>query len=382
MQRNSHVLRSFYVLGTALVWACQTVACQHVQPLPSSAFPRLVDTVNEMPIEQRRLAGVTDVTWIERVAGEKSANETDTRYNVFGTDLGSMFSDGYSMYMVFGDTVGCCPPGTGGPGFASDWRRNTMAILRDANPSDGLRVEQMICNSPGRAAQLIRHDPWEVTVIPTYGVAVAERLIVHYMGVSAWSNDPTRWVLTEAGLASSLDGGLTWKRHRDVRWHGDSNFGQVAIANHYGTLYFLGIPAGRRGGVALARVAAPDVLEKSAYRYFVRDTQGRERWSADEREATWIIPPPVGELSVIWNPYLSRWLVMYRNAERGLVVLREAEWLTGPWSKEVPVLNWPDAYAPFMHARYVEEEGAVIYFTISRWGPYIVALMKARLVRS
>lgn len=34
---------------------------------------------------------VTDVEFVEWVTGPESPNETDTRYNVYGTDLGSMF---------------------------------------------------------------------------------------------------------------------------------------------------------------------------------------------------------------------------------------------------------------------------------------------------
>src|SRR5207237_565566 len=133
-------------------------------------------------------------------------------------------------------------------------------------------------------------------------------------------------------LAYSDDEGQNWRPASWI-WPGRSNFGQVAFVQDGGSLYLFVIPGGRNGGVKLARVAATRSapLNAGSYRYF-RRVGTRPTSVAGEAQATQIVPGPVGELSVMYNRYLSRWIMMYLGA--GGIVLREAPSLTGPWSAE------------------------------------------------
>ena len=109
---------------------------------------------------------------------------------------------------------------------------------------------------------------------------------------------------------------------------------------------------------------------------------GEPEWDADERAAVLIVPPPVGELSVMWNSYLGRWTMTYLDESRASIVIREASQLWGPWSLALPLASgaaYPGLYGAYMHPWLVENEGEVIYFAMSQWGPYSVFLMRAHL---
>src|SRR5665811_861259 len=93
---------------------------------------------------------------------DDAVNATAEEYEVYGTDLGHTFMHGDDMYMIFGDTFG---------EFKSDWRSNVGAVITaDQDPSDG--------------------------------VAVADRLFLHYFQV-VFGGPPGQWDLGSSGFASS-----------------------------------------------------------------------------------------------------------------------------------------------------------------------------------
>src|SRR5690606_32040986 len=127
--------------------------------------------------------------------------------------------------MVFGDTFAA---------RQQDWRSNTMAIIADPDPTNGLVITGMITDNEGHAAELLgsqKVDGVEMTVIPTYGTSIGGTMYLHYMSVRSWGA-PGVWDANHAGIASSSDGGRTWTDHPEVRWPGNSGFVQVAFARH------------------------------------------------------------------------------------------------------------------------------------------------------
>jgi hypothetical protein len=298
-----------------------------------------------------------------------SGNATAEEYGVYGTDLGHTFTYGEEIYMIFGDTFGI---------GNSDWRSNVAAIIgTDQDPSDGLHFDRMIIDEPGHAKALVPQSAvpgGEVTIIPTYGVAVDDRLFLHYMQVVYWGA-PGRWNLGSSGFAYSDDAGENWTVDADAVWPGDSNFGQVAIVEYDGHLYLFGIPGGRFGGVRLGRVVPGDILNIDEYTYW-----DGAKWVDNSDAATTIVPAPVGELSVRWNAFYQRWIMMYLNEDRYAIVLRTADALTGPWSDESIVAmgqEFPQLYAPYQLPMW--NDRPEIYFTMSMFGPYQVYLMKTSL---
>ncbi len=313
--------------------------------------------------------GIGPLRVVATLTGPDSINDTGTAYGVYGTDLGHSFEYHDELRMVFGDT------------FAqnqTDWRSNVMAVISDQDPSDGLTFDRMIEDVPGHAKELIAQEAvpgTEVTIIPTYGIAVGDRMVLHYMAVSFWG-EPGHWDLSQSGLAYSDDGGENWTVDPAATWPADTNFGQVSFVPVEGTIYVYGIPGGRFGGVKLARVAEADLQNLAAWEYW--DGTG---WIAgDETAGQLILPAPVGELSVRWNSYYGKWLMMYLNEDKYAIVLRTADELTGPWTDEQVVVtgaDYPALYAPFMLPRW--NDGPEISFAMSQFGPYQVYLMQASL---
>jgi hypothetical protein len=154
----------------------------------------------------------------------------------------------------------------------------------------------------------------------------------------------------------------------------------MAIARIDDYLYLWAIPSGRReGGVQLMRVLETEIEQLDAYEYFTGIRGRRARWSADMEEATTIVEKPTGEISVIWNEYLDRWIMTYLNESTHAIELREAAEPWGPWSEPfrvAPASRFPALYGAYMHPTYTEDSGRVVYFNMSMWGPYNVFTMK------
>lgn len=331
------------------------------------------------------LTGVTDVQQLAQLTGPDSLNRTD-RFEIAGQDLGSMFDADGKTWFVFGDTFGQREPGfTGGGG--TEWRSNTLAYSSDTDPSDGITFDGYIVDDIGWAKELIdskKVDDLEMTTIPTYGFAANDAMYLAYMSVKHWG-DPGEWETNYSGFAKSTDHGQTWQKLDSPQWPGDSNFIQVAQAKVEGDLYFWGVTHGRFGGVQLMKVAEADVETQSAYRYFTGvDPDGEPQWSSDMSAAATIVEDTVGELSVVWNDYLDRWLMTYTNGGGLGTTIREGLTPWGPWGEGLALVSAeqaPGLYSPYMSSSYVADGGRTIYFTLSLWGPYQVYWYRASLVR-
>lgn len=307
----------------------------------------------------------------QQLTGPGSPNQTFERWNVGGTDLGFTFFHEGDLFMVFGDTYGR---------ERQDWRSNTMAKMADIeSPASGLQIEHFISDPSGRATELLSSQKvyWvEQTVIPTNGVSVDSRMVLHYMSVRRWTA-PGQWRINHAGLAFSDDDGRSWIKTGPM-WGERSNFAQVAFVRDEakpGSVFLFGIPAGRFGHVRLARVASDSMLRRAAYEYW-----DGSAWTSAEEEAATVVPAPVGELSVAWSDHLGLWVMMYLDERHRAIVVRTSETLTGPWSEPSLVASardHPQLYAPFIIP--FESGEPEIFFTMSRWDSYNVYLMHLRL---
>jgi hypothetical protein len=350
--------------------------------------------VNMLPVGENApfvLAGVRNVVQVSQLTGPSSPNKTG-RFHIAGQDLGSMFGADGKTWFVFGDTFGTRTPGmTGGGG--GDLRSNTLAYTTDKDPTNGITLDGYVVDGTGSAKELLsakRVDDVEITVIPTYGFAANGAMYLDYMSVKYWESG-TEWETNYSGLAKSTDGGETWTKLAAPRWPGNSNFIQVSVAKVDGDLYFWGVTHGRLGGVQLMKVRERDVEMHGAYRYFTGlSADGAPRWSASMSAAKTIVHGTVGELSVVWNSYLDRWLMTYTDGgsaytdgASATAAIREAAAPWGPWSDAKTLVSaaFPGLYAPYMLPHYTTNHGRTIYFTVSKWGPYNVFWYRADLAK-
>jgi len=333
------------------------------------------------------LKGITGLEKVSQITGAEAPGRTD-RYAVYGTDLGSMINEGDKTYFVFGDTFGERDPGQIGGG-GSYWRSNTIGYTSDSRPEDGITLNGMITDEFGTAKELLpsrKIDFDEMTTIPTHGLAAGGALYLYYMSVNHWG-EPGSWDANFAGVAKSTDQGQNWSLLENLQWPGDSNFIQVSpykvkTAGDAADIYFWCIPSGRSGGVKLMKVGEESIEQLAAYRYYAgQDEKGAPIWSPDMNKAQTVVEDTAGELSVVWNSYLQRWLMTYLREGQGAVI-REGLTPWGPWGNPIDLVKAseePGLYAPFMNERYTGDNGKTIYFTLSLWDPYNVFWFKASL---
>ncbi|MEO7898536.1 MAG: DUF4185 domain-containing protein [Capsulimonas sp.] len=329
------------------------------------------------------------MTKIARVTGATppgemlpNPNHTDQNDLLFGTDLGVLWDEGDGeVRIAFGDTYGKGWDGDGAGPDSADWRSNLLALSRDADPEAGLVFTRMVQDTPGHAKELLRarRDAKEWTVIPTAGVSVGTRQFLHYMSVRHWGA-PGYWDTNEGGIAYSDDGGASWTRPTTPLWPntpaGDSKFQQGAFAKLGDYVYLFGTPNGRHGDACLARVPSSAILDGKAYQYWDGST-----WrTGGEATARQVVRGPIAELSVAYNSYFHRWLMVTLDEDRHALVLRDAPALVGPWTEGKILASAQDF--PALYGGYIDplhNSGPNLYFTLSQWTPYNVFWMRCAL---
>ncbi|KDF01657.1 hypothetical protein Y900_022670 [Mycolicibacterium aromaticivorans JS19b1 = JCM 16368] len=362
-------------------------------------------------------------------------------FGIYGTDLGIMWENGLTgnIQLAFGDTFS-------GPGQTGDWRSNVLLLSQDHNLSNGLSLLQT-----GYAYQFIPRNsgvlfPFlgsEVTVIPTSAVSVNNQQYVNYMSVKSWDT-PGRWTTNYSAISMYDQATDKWVLQgstiRSASWFGSThpyvpgnqNFQQAAYVlepadqvapgdTQY--LYAFGTPSGRAGSAYLSRVSVDDVNNLAKYQY----------WNATT--STWVTGKPVAatpvigdsthsaglfgpvidwannpnvlggmlgglfgaktggnvsEMSVQYNDYLGKYVMMYANGQNN-VELRYADEPNGQWSAPITVATsatYPGLYAPMIHpwsgtGKLVDSNGnpddSTLYWNMSLWGNYNVVLMKTDL---
>ncbi|MGW7682553.1 DUF4185 domain-containing protein [Kribbella sp. NPDC054772] len=321
---------------------------------------------------------------VAKLTGPQSINDTEARFALKATDLGILWDNGSGEILTaFGDSYGSGwtgPGGGAGDQATIDWRCNLLFRSKDDTLADGMTLDSAAEDKPGHAKEFLpckKVDRDEHTVIPTAGISVGKRQYVQYMSVNYWGPAGS-WFTNYSGFAYSDDNGENWTKDPDARWQNtkawDDNFQMTALAKDKGYVYMVGTPNGRFGSAHLARVPQQQVLQKKAWRYW----DGRT-WSPQETAAVPIAAGPVGEVSVQWNAYTGKWLMMYLDEHRAAIVLRSAKDLTGPWSGEQVVVkgtDYPGLYGSFMHPW---STGPDLYFTMAQWDPYNVFLMHTKL---
>lgn len=386
------------LLGLGSVLTVNTALTGTTRATMAPSFPYQVGSVTQVA----QLIGPTPTSPQAAGAASPYSINNTTRWGICGGDLGSLIYDQGTAYITLGDNYTSCPPGTGGPGGGlqpPDWRSNALGVIpAPTNFSHGLHITRWISQDGTHAAEVIpsQHDAGdcqntrmpgcEVTRIPTYGFAVQGHLFLAFMSVHHWG-DAGMWDVNYASFASSADHGKTWTVQTSrITWGPHSNFAQVAAmpdpSGRY--LLFYGIPGGRFGPVKLMRTlnTVQGVLTPKDYTYYAGvGATGQPRWSARASDAVVVADAPTGELSVIYDAGLKRWLMTDLEGG-GDLVIRSAVQYWGPWSRSATLASqarFPGLYGAFMNPHFVTDAGRTIYFVMSQWNPYAVFWMKATL---
>lgn len=338
-------------------------------------------------------------------------SQSFSRYRIEGIDLGVPFEDGDTTWVLFGDTWGP-------KGGALD----AIGYTLDKNPEQGLKLDFVAdkynvyqpINIPG-----IRQAAFEV---PNEGIIIDNTFYVWH----TTDNSPTvamgRNVLASASRENAVKGQYTLLYDYSV-----SKFINVSVVKVNNadwdllpdsvgeSLIVFGSGVYRESHVYLACHPVATIRNRSTIRYFAGMKDGKPLWNKKENDAKPIFAlnnPGVGELSVSYNKFIKKWILMYNHGDPRGINLRTSNYPWGPWSREQVVFQpWDDGgYCHFMHTSWevnkcdnVHNPGrendwggeygpyqfehfatgdsvsTTIYFTMSTWNPYETILMKAGL---
>ena len=322
------------------------------------------------------------------------------RFTISGADLGVLWDNGdpdnRQVLVFFGDTFGDCSASDQG------WRSNTLfrststdltvPPARYQDPYAGSPLRGPVVGGRGFSRQVIdslRLAATEVTVIPTAAISVGKTQYVNFMSVAQWGASG-QWSTNFSAVAVSVDNGETWTVPRTgirpawfnsvpgvaFTW-GQQNFQMGAYLRRDGYVYNYGTGAGRGGAPFLSRVVETAVPDLAQYEYWTPFGWVRNAPFL----AVQVTVAPGSEMSVAWNDYLGKYLMMYTNF-LGNVVLRTADQPQGPWGLPKTLVTsaaMPGGiYGPYLHPW---SKGPDLYFTLSRWSDYSVALMKTTLTK-
>ena len=318
-----------------------------------------------------------------------SPNNTTKGYDVYGTDLGIIWKmSGSKVGIFFGDThgKGFKPFLNGGGGNGSNWRSNVLAFSIDTNLMDGLSINEMIVDDKGKASEICAGGKTNPKVyqtsIPTSAIRAAGVDYVHYMNIYDWRGQNCSWLTNFSSLYASYDDGKTWEPKSEVKFNPLSHFSQVAYAKKDGFVYMIGTRSGRGDAGYLARFKEKDILNTREYEYW--NCKSRQWIKGNEDAASPVIPPPVGEASLMFHEKYKRWILTYNYdytcdrespRKKHAIVYRDTDDIT-TWSRPKVLVSddeYPGLYCAYMHPLKNNEDK--LYFLMSLWGPYNVFLM-------
>jgi hypothetical protein len=386
---------------------------------------------------------------IDRETGAPTVNRTETNWGLAGNDLGYSFEHDGKLFFLFGDsqptrTFNGQPNGRGSPHRSPD-ANDAVAFTTDPGGAglsdcphltfytneDGAFVSPVVRGADGQPAITLRTNE-----VPHSGLSDGGHLYVFFTtdNPNAQQSGPSNGntvVGTRSVVAVSDDDGQTFRYLYDFSQGPKARFVAVtAAAAPDGYLYFWGTQGGdlyRQSAPSLARKPAGTLGSPEGLEYFHGlKPDGSPDFETSEAQAAFLLHDSpadcMGELSVTWNEFLQRWLMLYNCGGRGPtesgVLLRTATQPWGPWSEPQLIFNptrdqgfchfihravtaaQPQCdnladpqqladsgggYGPYVLARYTTGDAAVstttIYYTLSTWIPYTEVILKSSLKR-
>lgn len=341
----------------------------------------------------------------DRQKKTQTRNLTESRYGLISTDLGVPFYHNGRTYVLFGDSWGV-PAG------------DAIAYTTDINPEDGIDLTFITDGSGIYKPVTVPGIGQEGYEVPMEGVSIEGKM---YIYLTTDNSDTV--VMGRSVVAVSEDDGETFRYLYDLS---QKHFINVSIVDvdpaewpgfpmDTGSgLVLFGTGEYRQSDVRLAFQPADQIEMPQSLLYYTGLSQsGVPIWSVNEDDAIPLFfQSCIGELSVTFNPFLQKWLMLYNcDSPRG-INFRTADSPWGPWSETQLLFDpWLDnGYCHFMHVdwqfsqcdslhdpgREYEWGGeygpyqfgdlavgndttTTIYFTLSTWNPYTVVLMKSTL---
>ena len=357
---------------------------------------------------------------IDRETGKETLNQTGKRFGIYGTDLGVSFIHNGRLYFLFGDT-NRRDPDTGLPASAfpgEDFNEeltdlDAIAYTTSDRAYNGITLTfNLDYPHVDDIVQLTGEHPID-------GISLNKEMFVFF----TTDLQPDVLVPTRTVLVKSNDDGISFGKslytfstskfiHISCEIINNEKIDGLPIKSGKGLLIW-GSSVHRKSDVFLAHMPLNEITNKSSIRYFAGFASSDSKqalWKTKEEEAKPLFKAEcIGELSVRWNYYLNKWIMLYNcdlcNTIGVLIRLADNPW--GPWSSPKIIFDPKDGYGKFIHnpgndniydkgRNRPSDWGAVygpyqitpystgikyrytkIYFTLSTWNPYQVIQMSA-----
>ena len=352
------------------------------------------------------------------LSGELGYNDTK-KHKVGGCDLGFPLYDSKrdKLFLLFGDTFQ-------ENNFKYDWRSNVMAEVKEVTPEGRIILDSYITHLDDMAKALSdgHHiDNLEMTRIPTGAIAVNDTYYFYYFSICSWKLEPDDR-MNLGGLVKSENYGKTWVKVNEIAFLNDLNkqttlqildednnqeplhlnINPESKLNHSFTqtfpkeegeyIYLFGEAGFRNNPLRLARVLKQNIEKYDEYEYLV-EYRGDEpifqkgveaRLLAHNHKSPVVCPAAMGEMSLIYNPYLKKYCLFTitnkKNCEDEIedpgLYMFYSDKITGPYNDYIKICSQTDsrinisgAYAPMTHEKFLLDGGKKIVMLISQWIP-------------
>ena len=365
----------------------------------------------------------------DRELGIPTVNQTETRFGLYGTDLGSSFEFDGMPWFLFGDSVPDATfNGQDNLSFRNPDYNDSIASGTTTNPLDCIRLN-FNTGPPisAYASPVIHSTGAPVTLgnfeVPVAGVDLSDVMFVFFATGYDGVNFSTKSV-----VGSSVDRGLNFQylytfssaKFVNIQTAQTKRIAGSPIAGSGQVLWIWGTPGGagyRNSNPYLAVMPTRALPTGNRTLYYAGMNAGTHRpiFSENESDAATLFsdsPACMGELGVSWNRYLHRWIMLYNCQATNDIVMRSAPKPWGPWSAPQTIFDpWADGgYCHFIHVAWTFEDcdnvndpgrqdvwggpygpyvvdrltrgspgRTTIYYILSTWNPYTTVLMKSQI---
>lgn len=345
---------------------------------------------------------------------------------VAGTDLGAITKCGDKFYLNFGDTLleNITYTGTN-PNFPANQAENNffVAFSNSTNIED-LTFDGYIASGDRPSRALLNcHNVGSggeggcytipnamFSVLDSNGQCVG--LFSQYMDVNTVGGHNHKSYASYIAKMDWNDSGL-FKDYKgnDYKWSiaGAPNerydFTMASFVQKGDYIYMFGSPAGRFGGLKVARIETSKFLNTTdldGWEYFTNDNQWVRSKDLNfiKNSAKWVISPKdsnytyfknyadgqeaiqnmtIAEFSVVYNPYLGKYLLMTGRPDSTLgVYMYLADQPQGPWEEKILMPNKSRSpksgtwtyYGTYTTSSLLKDNGKTMYFLATTWQPY------------